>query len=201
MADGSQLVWNRISEKGLREVHLMLHGSLPKLEEWISAVCPDYAQDTVRWYHQEEKDLNLNHLFILWNAREVVEFDLRIFGIQVTNSVPDLDAAKNAAAPLKYGVLWWIGKDNVSFSADLAATLYFQQFGRMPEKMWMRTMPKGHDHVLVQDVSAGDQSKRHEQKLCRMDILQADWVPEERYLVVGIERERFDPVWKDGRYE
>lgn len=157
----------------------MQYGKKPDLHEWIGRLCPDFARDSIRFFFEEESELKIFHLYIFWDAREVVEFSEKI------------------DAPLRFGVLWWIGTNNISFSADLAATLYFQKFGRMPLQVWMKDLPKGHDHVDVQDVSMGDNAYGHPRKLARMAIQPGSWIPGEKFLVVGIEKTKFAPVWTE----
>jgi hypothetical protein len=184
IADGSELVWNRISARGLREAHVMRYGQPPKADAWMHELVEDYARDTVRRMIDHEKDLNIYHLILWWNAREVVEM------------------AAGCGAPIRYGVLWWINSgETVSWAADLAATVYFRAFARMPEVVWMQRPPPGHETVDVQNMERGDLLGKNAPVRTRtLQVRRGGWVPEERYLVVGIERERFDPVWKPGGF-
>ncbi|CAK0757014.1 hypothetical protein CCP3SC15_2210006 [Gammaproteobacteria bacterium] len=205
MASG-ELVWNRNSNMGLREVHVMRHGAQPDADEWMDAVCPDYAQELVRRMFNFEKGLGIWHLYLWWNAREVTEFLQRDYFTGAAAEYVEEHLSEITFAPVRYGVMWWIGAgESVSFAADCAATLYFRKFGRMPEMLWMAEPPAGHDQVSVQDVGSNPTMLLTEhtcnRSMARLTIEEGKWVPANQFLVVGIKRERFDPVWKDGRYE
>jgi len=169
-----KIVSNTISRFGYREVHIVRYEHAVDAGYWIERVCPDFARDLITLWPWVENGVQLHHLAITWNARQLVEFD------------PEYQS------PLKYGVLWWINRgETMSLAIDLAATHYHRLLGRMPSTAWVKEIPeKAAEFVEVVD---GD-------CMMRVELEKGTWLPASRFVVVGCRIEEFDPVWKDGKY-
>jgi len=174
------LIEDVITRFGLRMVHIMQHGrprnDFSWAQKWITAKVPDHAREFVFWRVSADQETTLQywHLYIYWNARELVEFSPRWTGVE-----------------LRYGVVWYIpkGKDEtVSFSVDVAATLYRMRMGRAPTMAWLRDDP------------VSKRATVETQEGTVKVITGAAWVPD-RYVIVGCPREEWDPTFKGGRYE
>jgi hypothetical protein len=169
-----ELIENMISYQGLRGAHVICYGKPVDADAWINQICPDYAQELVHRMVWIEKALGMHHLRFWWNARQVLEFDKRF------------------EAPVRYGVLWYIAKgESLSFAVDLAATLYHRTFGRMPSTAWITKLPKD----AAEFIEVIDQDC-----LMRVELATGEWVPGNRFVVVGCPRDEYDPRWKDGGF-
>ena len=169
-----------ISRFGLRMVHIMRYGQPTNdfawSQKWIAEKVPDHAREFVFWRVSADQEAALQywHLFIYWNAREMVEFSPRWKG-----------------AELRYGVLWYIpqGKgETASFSVDVAATLYRLATGRKATHAWLRDVPVS-KRVVIQ-AQDGPVAL----------TMGCEWVPQ-HFVVVGRPSEEWDPVYRGGRYE
>lgn len=171
------IVSNEIDECGLRVVHALNMGQPVDMGRLIQEACPDHARESVRYFHVWEEALKLDHAYLFWGARQVVDIDARF------------------AAPVRFAALWWIGQgQSLSFSIDLAATLYFRTLGRMPSTAWVQKLPKGAgEAVQVQDLSGKGRT-------APVKVEAASWVMGPRFVVVGCPVSEYAPVWKDGGF-
>ncbi len=122
------LVENSLSRYGLHLVHLVQAGAAIDARAYLELV-PEYGRETLEMRRRHEADLDVHHLYLLWNARELVT--LKAAGRDVR------------------AVMWWIGRDekkrHVSLreAANRAAMCYFEQVGEWPKYAGVRELPEG----------------------------------------------------------
>ena len=157
------LVENAISQYGLRQMHVIRQGRPVDPHPWVERV-PDDARDLVGLYQVREDALDMYHLYVVWNARELV----------------DLGKTK---APLRYGVIWFVADgETASWTIEVAACAYERIMKRWPTVAWMQKVPVSYPKKLTLDCGE------------MIQIDQGCWVPQERYVVVGIPMLEFNPV-------
>lgn len=171
MAGDETMVSDVILANGLRKVDIIRFGQLVDVDEWAKKLVPGDSWDTWSYWDfvEDPTGLKLSHLYLFWKSRGPVSYrklkqELVNDPLHCQEVIPD------------YGILWWIEKgESVSFSADVAATLYKQTYGLMPSAAWVKKLPIGAKDVI--EVGEGDDHV--------MLVLQVgDWVPD-RYVVVG----------------
>lgn len=152
------LVLNDLTACGLRRMHIVRMGAPVQLDNWIDQV-PGEAINLLKVACTHEQDLDVHHLWMVWNAREMVNFIL-----------PDRQQV--------LGTLWWIEKgESVRWSTDLAANLYVLKTGRMPDQVWIRERPKAAtDEIEVDITRQGVITLRLDTKL---------WIPTRFVIVVN----------------
>lgn len=159
------LVENVISNYGLRQVHVIRQGNPVDALPW-SEMVPEDAWELKNLYAIHEEELDVHHLYVVWNARELV------------------DLSKRAGAPLRYGVLWFIAPgETVSWAVELAACRYERIFHRWPTRAWMLKVDAAYPEEILLDCG----------ELLKLE--QGAWMPQERYVCVGIVKEEFDPIF------
>lgn len=172
MNNQEKLIENSISRLGLRTLDIIAYGRAVNVTPWLMYV-PDEAVDLMRVIRREEAEIGIQHAILVWNAREMVEF---------------------VDAPIRFGVMWWIGKgERMSFCIDLAASYYKKLTGLYPMKCWVNELPKGAPDEMEIEGLTGDPPTQ------ALKLRIAGWVPQ-RYVVVGIEKMYIDMSYKDGRY-
>ena len=149
------LVLNDLTIYGLRRMHVVRMGKPVELDNWRDQVPGEATEVTVARTH--EADLDVHHLWLVWNGREIVNFVL-----------PDGREV--------WGALWWI-TESVSWSTDLAANLYVMKTGQLPSEVWMSELPKGAtDEITVDITGQGELS---------LKLVKVDWVPKRFVIAVN----------------
>lgn len=175
------VVESTMSRYGLRSIHavdFMAPIEVAAMRELVPMECKEYAG----FYPVYEHDLKINHMFAVWEAREMVD----LTGIQCK------DKPLITELPLKYGVLWFVLKgETLSLSIELAAAMFKEKTGKFPTAVWVEKLPKGAPEVY----ETADEG--HEISL---PIHATEWAPE-RFVVVGMPKAEWDLVWVDGRFE
>ncbi len=172
MNNQEKLIENSISRFGLRTLDVIAYGKAVNITPWLRYV-PNDAIDLVRVIRREEPEIGIQHAIIVWNAREMVEFQ---------------------EGPIRFGVMWWIGKgQRMSFCIDLAASYYKKLTGLYPTKCWVNELPKSApDEIEIEGLPLDPP-----QQALKLRI--AGWVPQ-RFVVVGIEKMYIDMSYRDGKY-
>jgi hypothetical protein len=157
------LVEDVISQFALRQLHVIRQGRPVDPHPWVERV-PDDASDLVKLYQVHEKELDMYHLYVVWNARELVDLSL-------------------IKAPLRYAVVWFVADgETASWTIEVAACAYERIFKRWPKVAWLQKVLSHYPKELRLDCG----------EVIRVE--QADWVPQERYVCVGIPKSEFDPT-------
>lgn len=161
-----QVLLNDSSRYGLRRLHVVQLDKPPSKEEWLERL-PGSCLDTLNVLQYEEKGLGIHHLWMWWNAREVMTL---VFPDRVR----------------RQAVLWYVGK-GVSFRQALAdaATRHYMDLERDGNYCVTRNLPAGTPideqgkPMPVEVISLG--------RKLTFELSQEDWVPK-GYLVVMEDR-------------
>ncbi len=133
-------------------------GKPVELDNWIEQV-PGEALGLVTAARRHEAELDIYHLWVLWHAREIINFVL-----------PDGQQI--------WGALWWIGKEeSVSWCADLAANLYVKRTGQQPDQVWIRERPKGAPEEVKVDITG--------QGSIALRLIEVEWIPKRFVIAVN----------------
>lgn len=178
------LLENDLTEGGLRRMHVMGMGEAPDVVRWREMVPPE--AEGVEVFRTQEEAIGVHHLWFVWGAREVVDLTPH----------PDASQSLPHPRPLSQGergeggdgvsgevVMWQVGTgDTLSWSIDLAATMFRLRLGRWPDTAWVRKLPPG--APVEMETTPSRVEGRDE--ICKLRIVEAGWVPK-RFVVVGEE--------------
>lgn len=162
MPNDEVLLENAVSRFGVRRVEIVRMGAAPDRSNWIPFLSPTSLETMEFWSWQEEA-LDVHHLVVVWNAREVVELHLE-------------DGRTGKA------VLWWIGKDNFRQAATDAATVHRLDLHQPGVVCLAAKLPRG--------APVGEDGQPKAMRIevlydeIDMDLQIKDWVPS-GYLVIG----------------
>lgn len=135
-----QVVLNDITRYGLRRVHVMGEREIEDVDGWIERFVSEEARELVTIWRSQERELGIWHLWLCWNAREVMQFQNNLvgFGCGISNPNEIWDFHP------QLGVLWWMGHNAVSvrWQAEMAATMFRLKTGERPGRVWVREKPK-----------------------------------------------------------
>ncbi len=162
-----ELIENSWSRMGLRTVHVARMGGAVERGRWLEQL-PVGAFDTLTVCEYVEKPLRVSHLWMWWNAREVVEFmvgDRRF-----------------------WGVMWWIGKGNFREAAREAALRYFLDLGKDAQIVACRSLPKG---APRKDGQAEPIRLEVLGKEVEVRLVEVEWAPERCVVALGSEEEAY----------
>lgn len=130
MAETEVLLENTMNWYGLRTAHIIRMGMKIDPSRWVAKLVTADAEEFVEAFANHEKELDVWHLRLVWNAREVIKIEGEQVGV------------------------WWIGSQRVSWAIDMAATMYRLSVGQWPEEAWMDKVPsKATDTVRAADGS------------------------------------------------
>jgi hypothetical protein len=159
---GETVVLDDITVYGLHRKHIVKMGSEPVVEDWIEAAVPAEAVECLQTNRYFEDGLDIHHLWMYWNAREVVK---------LTRCAGQTDVP-----PVQEVVFWWIGPCvPMRLAIDLAAGLFEMRLGRKPTQAWVQKLPKGATPCV--DLT-GPQAGQ------MVELKEAEWVPK-GYVVIG----------------
>lgn len=209
-----QVLEDSVSRYGLRRVHVIGFDGPLDAVPWIEAHVPGDALQLVKVHYQEEVEIGVYHMTMVWNAREMIEFE---------------------AGPVRFGALWFIAKgERMGEAMDMAATLFRLRVGVYPSAVWAARLPDGAPEA-VEVERIGEDLPPHptspptpgvkaranpigfrgeepegagtaplrtggEGKSVLIPIREGAWVPE-RYVCAGIEAKDADVRWVDGKFE
>lgn len=157
------LVENAISQFALRQIHVIRQGKKVDPLPWVERV-PDDARELMKLFRVYEEELDVHHLYLVWNARELVDLS-------------------RTAAPVRYAVVWFVADgETASWTIEVAACAYERIFKRWPKVAWLQKVLSHYPKELRLDCGE------------LIQVEQADWVPQERYVCVGIPKSEFDPT-------
>ena len=166
------LIENSLSRLGMRTLDIMRYGKPVNSDPWLLMV-PGEAREHAVIYRRVEPGLNMHHMLITWNAREMVEMQ---------------------NTPLRFGVWWWIENgERMSHAIDMAASLFKIRTGEYPTRCWVKELPKNApDSYEIEGFSNEPPTKP-------VTLRMADWIPE-RFVCVGIELIEAEIEFKDGKF-
>ena len=126
------LVLNDLTEYGLRRMHVVSMGRPVERDVWLERV-PGEAIEHVNCIQTKEEGLDVWHLWVVWNCREMVTVSPAL--------TPALSQEGEGAT--RKGVLWYVGKGiPVSFAVEVGAEVYGRTVGRWPGVCLARSWPK-----------------------------------------------------------
>lgn len=172
MAEDEKLIENSISRFGLRTLDVIRYDKPVNVSPWLKLV-PGEGISLTMVARKIETELGIYHAVIVWNAREMVEFE---------------------QAPIKYGALWYIDKgERMSEAIEMASSLFKLRTGRYPTKCWVSELPKDAPDVFEVEGFENDPPKK------AVQLRMASWVPE-RFVCAGIELIDAEILCKEGTY-
>jgi hypothetical protein len=155
-----KVLTEEVSAKGWHRVEIIRFGREVEVDAWAARLVPEVSASTWCFHPWVEKELNLHHVNIFWRERGAVDWS---------------QWGALHAMPLQFGILYWMEPgERLSLAADVAATLHFRSYGRMPSHAWVRNVPAGHDRI---DVGEGKN-----QTVLQLEA--GEWVPA-GFVVVG----------------
>ncbi|HPS41354.1 MAG TPA: hypothetical protein PK040_02035 [Anaerolineaceae bacterium] len=190
------IVENTLNEFGLRTLHAVDFNA-PISRDAIMELVPAEGKESLGVYPVYDKELKMHHVYAVWNAREVVDFE------RVNQFLANAHTADDALTPcpspidgrgvkrivpVRYGVMWWIAKgETMSLAIELAAQLYLEQMKRWPTMVWANKLPANAPdcYRTVKDGQVTD-----------LPLQVATWVPE-RFIVVGIPAAEWDAKYDE----
>lgn len=180
MPDDEMLIENTLTRYGLRRMHVLRMGGAVERERWLEKV-PAEALDQVQLCTWHEAALDVHHLVLVWNAREVIRLTKEI--------LPEVCAEGDVPA-----VIWWIGKGwSIRGAVDAAATAFRMwrassaastpcgspstgSGNGWPARAWVQKLPLGANGSLVEVKDCSG--------VGAVQLVEAGWVPS-GYVVVG----------------
>lgn len=121
-----ELLYDELTRCGLRRVHVARMGAKPDRARWLERV-PGEALGLLSAYEYEEERIGVHHLYLVWQARQMVEL------------VPAADGRSGVLA-----AMWYIDTgETLRDAADCAGTLYQIKTGRWPTAILTSELPKG----------------------------------------------------------
>jgi hypothetical protein len=155
MSEMSVLI-NDLTIYGLRRIHAVQMGEKVERGGLIEQFVPNEARELLTTCEYQD-NLGFWHLWLMWNAREVVAV------------APEIGNQK--------AVLWWVGKGGrLRDGADMAACLYQLKVKEIPTVCYVRKIPKGMEEGEVFEVEGMG-------KPIRMTLLKLIFVPEKMVMV------------------
>ena len=181
MSTDQTVVSDLIFWTGLHRVEVIRFGKPVDEAAAAQRLVPGRCRESVTMFDwvEDEKGLNLHHLYVNWKERGAVDYSGEEWA--------------RHAVPLRYGVLWYIAPgESLSFSADVAADLYRQRFGVMPSAAWVRKMPRGSiDRTPLARTNSDARVHKNRVSVGEgadagfVELMVGEWVPE-RFVVVGV---------------
>jgi hypothetical protein len=154
-----------LSRLGTRVLHVVRMGERPDVDEWIGKL-PLTATDSLNWMRWEEKGLGVNHLMLIWNAREVVSLQ---------RSVKDKDAVT--------GLMWWMETgQRMSEAIREACERHFLDFNEDAQACFVHKVPEqapkdADGQALPVKVSVLG-------KEVEVQLVEASWAPKQSIIVM-----------------
>ena len=119
-----KLVESSITLDGVRKARLVKMGATITKQEWAAFVPGEVALGGVALHEVHDPELDVYHLEISWMARELVKKEDDVM------------------------VWWWLGGMSISFGLQCAASLYFEELGKMPDRGLALKLPKKYEPVV-----------------------------------------------------
>lgn len=211
------IVEDTVSVYGLRVMH-GLSFQTPIAVDEMKALVPQDCKELASFYTVVERELGMFHMYAAWNVREMVDFSKVLSANSKTKGIAAAQPTRLAMTNIiRYGVLWYINLkagETMSLAIELAAEEYKRQTGNYPTAVWMRKRPatapevytmvnEVPTHELHLSLRSGAQRSRRSfagsPRQLLLPLLETDWVPE-KFIVVGIPKEQWNPEWKDGKF-
>lgn len=147
----AEVVENRLTDKGMRWLHVAQMGAAVDPKPWIEEVS-FYSRELVEYSAQHEKGLDLHHLRMWWPARELVT---------ISGGANGLDG--------RQALLWKIDRGQSLRDAVMYAGIaYADLTGRWPGLALVQAIPEGAtERVLVYE----DSDELHDVRLAELASL------------------------------
>lgn len=133
-----------ITRDGVRMARLVQMGAPIARREWAAFVPGEVALGGVALHERHDPELDVHHLDISWMARELV---------------------KKEGEELVY---WWLGGMSIGFGMQCAASLFFEELGRMPNIGLVQKLPKKFEPVVEVEYKG---------QVGSLKVCAAEWVP------------------------
>lgn len=147
----AEVVENRLTDKGMRWLHVVRMGAPVDAAAWLEQVCY-YSRELVEHQVQHEQGLDLHHLRMWWPARELVT---------ISGGANGLDG--------RQALLWKIDRGQSLRDAILYAGIaYLDETGRWPGVALVQAIPEGAtERVMVYE----DSDELHDVRLAVLESL------------------------------
>lgn len=119
-----RIVETTMTKNGVRKAKLVKMGQPITMGEWSSIIPAEVSLRGVALHEVYDKDMDVYSMEVSWMARELVRLENELT------------------------VWWWLGGMSIGFGLQCAASLYFEELGRMPEHGLTLKLPKKYEPVV-----------------------------------------------------